>query len=101
MASFITYLGYLIDSEGIHPKDEKKKKSTPSLRHQPLPMKKELKAFLGLIQFYAICIPNVWDKFGLFYYLLRKGVSWRLRATQLKTFQRAKDSLQCANVYVN
>jgi len=98
MASSVTYLGHWIDSEGLHPTEEKIR----AIRDAPAPRNEtELKAFLGLFQFYARYVPNVADKLGPLYYLLRKGVSWKWGATQSTAFQRAKDSLQSANVLVH
>ena len=50
----------------------------------------ELKAFLGLFQFYSRYVPNVADKLGPLYHRLQKGVSRRWKTDHSLAFQQAK-----------
>ena len=61
----------------------------------------EQKAFLGLFQFYSWYIPNIADKLGLLYRLLRKDVTWRWETNHSLAFQQAKESLQTNHVLVH
>ena len=55
----VTYLGHQIDSQGLHPTEDK----IQAIRDAPAPRNvTELKAFLQLFQFYSRYIPNVADK---------------------------------------
>ena len=95
MASSVTYLGHWINSEGLHPTEEK----IHTIQDAPAPYSQtKLKAFLGLFQFYARYIPNVTDKLSPLYYLLWKGVSWRWEAAQSTAFQQVKNLLQRINI---
>ena len=59
MAPSVTYLGHRIDSEGLHPTEDKIRaiRDAPALRNVTW-----LKAFLELFQFYSGYVPNVADK---------------------------------------
>ena len=98
IAPSVTYLGNRIDSEGLHPTEDKiwAIRDAPA-RHNVT----ELKAFLGLFQFYSRYVPNVADKLDLLYCLLQKGVSWRWETDHSLAFQQAKESLQTNCVLVH
>ena len=74
MVLSVTYLGHRIDSEGLHPTEDKIR----AIRDAPAPHNvTKLKSFLGLFQFYSRYVPNVADELGHLYRLLCKRVSWR------------------------
>ncbi|XP_026544539.1 uncharacterized protein K02A2.6-like, partial [Notechis scutatus] len=51
----VEFLGYLLDSQGIHPTDNKLK----AIKNAPTPKNRtDLQAFLGLINFYNIFLPQ-------------------------------------------
>ena len=53
--SSVTYLGYSIDGEGLHPAEEKLR----AIRDAPRPKDvTALKSFLGLIMFYSIFLHS-------------------------------------------
>ena len=60
----------------------------------------ELKAFLGLFQFDSRYLPNVADKLGPQYRLLRKGVPWKWKTGHCLAFQQVKESLQTNHILV-
>ena len=98
MAPSVTYLGHRIDSEGLHPTEEKVR----AIRDAPAPRNvTELKAFLGMFQFYARYVPNVSEKLGPLYHLLQKGVSWRWEESHSSAFKQVKDSLLPNRVLVH
>ena len=52
----VTYLGHRIDSEGIHPTDDKVK----AINEAPIPNdKRELQAYLGMLNYYGRYLPNI------------------------------------------
>ncbi len=54
-AKFVEYLGYRIDKQGLYPTNEK----LQAITQAPSPKNvRELKSFLGLINYYARFIPN-------------------------------------------
>ena len=56
MAQSITYLSHRIDSEGLHPTEDKIQQFRDASAQRNVT---ELKAFLGLFQFYSRYVPNV------------------------------------------
>ena len=98
MAPSVTYLSHQTDLEGVYPTEDK----IWAIRDPPaLCNVTELKAFLGLFQFYFKYVLNVADKLDPLYHLLWKGVSWRWETDQSLVFQQAKESLQTNRVLVH
>ena len=94
MALSFTYLGHRIDLESLHPIEDK----IWAIRDAPAPHNvKELKAFLGLFQFYFRYVPNVVDKLGSLYHLLQKGVScrWETSLFSVSTSKRVVTDESC------
>ena len=56
LASEVTYLGYRIDNEGLHPTNEKIRavQSAP----EPTTNVTELKSYLGLLMYYSRFLPH-------------------------------------------
>jgi len=55
LQSSVTYLGHVIDAEGLHPTEDKLK----AIREAPEPKDvTALKAYLGLLMFYSRFLPN-------------------------------------------
>ena len=98
MAPSVTYLGHRIDSEGLHPTEDKIR----VIRDPPAPRDvTELKAFQRLSQFYFRYVSNVADTLGPLYRILRKDVSWGCETDHFLAFQQAKESLQRKHVLVH
>ena len=58
MVKSIKYLGYRIDSEGLHPLKALKEKVS-AITEAPAPKNvAELKAYLGLLTYYSKFLPN-------------------------------------------
>ena len=67
----ITYLGYCIDKDGIHPTMEKVK----AIKEAPQPQNvTQLKAYLGLLSYYNRFLPHLPTVLAPLYKLLHKGV---------------------------
>ena len=68
--SQVTYLGHMIDAEGLHPLSEK----ITAIQLAPAPKNiTQLKSFLGMLQFYNRFLPNLATLAAPLYSLLRKG----------------------------
>ena len=70
----VVFLGYRIDSEGIHPTTDKLR----AISEAPPPKNvSELRSCLGLINYYAKFIPNAATILSPFNNLLRKDAPWK------------------------
>ena len=97
MAPSITYLSHQIDSEGLHPIEDK----IWAIRDALAPFNiTELKAFLGLFQFYSRYIPNIADKLGPYTACCGRVSLGRGKHHSL-AFQQVKESLQANLVLVH
>ena len=86
----ITYLGLRICEEGILPTNEK----VEAINKMPAPTNvKELRTFLGMINFYRKFIPNASTKLEPLYRLLNENVSWTWNKDQQSAFTWSKDVL--------
>ena len=96
----ISYLGHKIDCEGLHPLPDKidgiTKASTPK-------SVTELKAFIGLMNYYAKFIQNLVTVISPLYQLLTVSVPWSWTAERDAAFKKAKSLLtsDCVLVHYN
>ena len=70
MAKSVSYLGHIIDSQGLHPTQDK----VDTI--QKAPSRKNLtqfKAYLGLLTYYGRFLPNISKHLFSLYRLLRKN----------------------------
>ena len=94
----VEYLGHKISNEGLQPTDEKVR----AISDAPRPTNRsQLKAFLGLINYYSKFIPNMSTILSPLYKLLQINVSWRWLKEQDDAFVRAKSFLQSPNLLVH
>ena len=95
MAASVTYLGYRIDHQGLHPVPEKVKAvhSAPEPRNVT-----ELKAYLGLLAYYSRFLPQVASVLNPLYTLLRKGEPWEWKGPQRQAFLASKRLLTTSSV---
>ena len=71
LSSSVTYLGHKIDSEGLHPLPSKVR----AVMEAPCPSNpKQLKAYLGLITYYAKFLPNLSSLLTPLYKLHKKTI---------------------------
>ena len=74
MAPSVTYLGYVIDAEGLHPLPDK----VQAVQQAPTPRSvTELKSYLGLLTYYGKFLPNLSTRLAPLYKLLGKNVKWK------------------------
>uniref|UniRef100_A0A3B3XII2 ribonuclease H n=1 Tax=Poecilia mexicana TaxID=48701 RepID=A0A3B3XII2_9TELE len=91
----VEYLGHRIDAEGLHPVQSKVR----AIEEAPPPTTvTELKAFLGLLNYYNKFLPNLATRLAPLHHLLRKGVPWRWNKEQQEAFSLAKQLLKSAKV---
>ncbi|XP_046972866.1 uncharacterized protein LOC124539615 [Vanessa cardui] len=83
----VEFLGFVIDSEGIHPAPSK----VESILNTPEPKnKKELQAFLGLYNFYERFIPHKATILEPLHRLLDSERAWKWSDLEQKSFLTAK-----------
>ena len=96
--SLTTYLGHIIDHDGLHPAPNK----LMAIKDAPTPRNvTELKAFLGLINYYNKFMSNLSCILSPLYRLLKKGGPWIWTETQNQAFQKTKDLLQSSSLPVH
>lgn len=87
-AESITFLGHMIDAEGLHPSPAK----VNEIKEKPAPTNKEtLRAFLGLYNFYEKFLPNKATLLEPLYRLLESKRPWMWTEKEQKVFEKAKD----------
>ena len=98
MAPKVEYLGYIIDKNGLHPSN--KKVEAIKEAHTPTCVT-ELKAFLGMINYYGRFLPNLSTKLAPLYALLHKKSKWEWGSEQQTAFGLAKEMLQSDSLLVH
>ncbi|XP_026581555.1 uncharacterized protein LOC113454394, partial [Pseudonaja textilis] len=84
------FLGYLLDRHGIHPTGKKLR----AIKEAPTPTNKaELQAFLGLLNFYNVFLPQKATVAEPLHRLLDKAATWTWGKREETAFQRTKDLL--------
>jgi len=86
----LTFLGYGIDANGIHPSENLTKAIVEAPNPSDVTM---LRAFLGLINFYGKFLPNLSSVLHPLYELLQEGRPWHWSAECQKAFVRCKQML--------
>ena len=88
--SSVTYLGYLINKDGIHPTKEKVK----AIADAPAPTNlTQLRAFLGLLNFYRRFLPQAASLLEPLNRLLKANTPWIWNHEQEASFQKSKEAL--------
>ena len=94
----IEYLGHVIDAEGLHlsPKKFSAIKEAPAQSTVT-----QLRAFLGLINYYRRFLPDLSSKLAPLYALLQKNARWHWGKVEQSSFQLVKDALGADSVVVH
>jgi len=93
----VTYLGNMIDKEGLHPTEDK----TKAILQAPTPKNTtELRAFLAILNYYGKFLPNLAMILSPLHKLLRNNTRWSWGTEQSKAFQDAKDLLRSPRVLI-
>ena len=91
LMSKIEYLGHVIDEHELHTTEDKIK----AIKEAPRPKNvSELRAFIGIINYYGKCLPNLSSKLAPLYKLLQNHTKWMWSDSQEQAFQAAKQALQ-------
>ena len=94
----VTYLGHLIDAEGLHPVPEKIK----AIQDAPEPTDvSQLKSYLGLLSYYRKFMPNLSSVLAPLYNLLKADCHWRWHKEEQEALEASKKLLQSTNVLVH
>ena len=94
----MTYLEYCIDSEGLHPTDDKLR----AVQAAPVPRNvTELKSYLGLLTYYGRFLPYLPSTLAPLYSLLHQDVEWQWNSKKQEAFKRSKELLLSSKVLVH
>ena len=86
----VTYLGHVIDSEGLHPTADKLK----AIREAPAPKDvTALKAYLGLLMFYSRFLPNHATILAPLNDLMKADTKWKWTQKEQEAFEASKKLL--------
>ena len=91
----VYYLGFCISAAGVQTSPEKTRAITDAPQPQNVA---QLRAYLGLLQYYSRFISNLAAVAAPLYALERKGAEWRWESPQQRAFERTKDLLMTAPV---
>ena len=98
MVSSVSYLGYQIDKEGLHPLASK----LDAIKQAPQPRNvTELKSFLGLLTYYGKFLPHLPTMLAPLYKLLRQNVSCKWTSKQQEAFKKSRSMLTSSQVFVH
>ena len=98
MAKSVSYLGHIIDSQGLHPTQDK----VDVIQEAPSPNNlTQLKAYLGLLTYYGRFLPNISKHLFSLYRLLRKNTRWIWSKEEELAFQESKKLLTSSNLLVH
>jgi len=87
----VEYLGHVIFAEGLHQSPKKVKTITETPKHQDVT---QLRAALGMVQYYVKFLPDLATHLALLHWLLQKDVKWSWGAAEEASFLVVKEMLQ-------
>lgn len=90
LRSFVEYLGHVISAEGLHQSPKKVKAITEMPKPQDVT---QLRAFLGMVQYYAKFLPDLATHLAPLHRLLQKDVKWSWGAEEEASFRVVKEML--------
>ncbi|XP_054275129.1 uncharacterized protein K02A2.6-like [Macrosteles quadrilineatus] len=94
----VEYLGYVISASGVSPQQG----IVEAIQKDPEPTSKdELRAYVGLINYYGKFIQNLSAEIHCFYELLKKDVPWKWTEQCSQTFKESKSWVLCSDVLVH
>ena len=98
MQPTVTYCGYVITGDGIQPVAAK----VDAIKNAPEPKNvSQLRAFLGMLNYYHRFLPDVATVLEPLHQLLRKGEKCKWLEEQQTAFDKAKELLQSADLLVH
>ncbi|RXN38376.1 putative protein K02A2.6-like protein [Labeo rohita] len=94
----IEYLGHVIDGRGVYPTKDKVR----AIQNAPAPSNvKELRAFLGLVNYYGRFVPHQSTVLAPLYRLLKEQVVWQWGKKEQGAFNKCKELLTSDKVLVH
>ena len=85
------YLGHLISKDGIQPSQSK----LEAVINAPKPSNvSQLKAFLGLVNYYSRFLKNLAIDLQPLYKLLQKNICWKWGKDQREAFKKVKNKIK-------
>ena len=93
--SSVTYLGHVIDKNGLRPTTEKVETIKSAAKPKSL---NELRTFLGLVNFYRKFVPNMLQITEPLNKLTKKGVTFQWSKAQQQAFQLIKEHISSQSV---
>ena len=94
----VEYLGHCIDATGIHPTEKKIK----AVKAAPMPTDaSQLRAFIGLMNYYGKFIPHIATHLAPLYKLLEKDQKWVWSEECESTFRKCQSLLTSDDVLVH
>ena len=94
----VVYMGLKIDVEGLHPVDEK----VDAIKKKPLPKNvKELRSFLGMVQWYHPFLPDLATTLAPLTELLKNGVQWTWTKECQQAYEACKQNLTSNTLLVH
>ena len=98
MSPCITYLGHKIDKEGIHSTDEK----IQAIKRVQRPSNvTELRAFLGLVNYYSRFLPHLSSTLSPLYKLTQKEQPWKWGEAEEEAMKKVQHALSNDTVLVH
>ena len=94
----VTYCGYVISGDGIKPVVAKVDAIKNALEPKDV---SQLRAFLGMLNYYHRFLPDVATILEPLHQLLRKGSTWQWGKEQQEAFATSKELLQSAELLVH
>lgn len=92
------FLGYKVDASGLHPLPNKVK----AIQQEPAPTNvTELKAYLGLLNYYNRFLPDLSTLLAPLHKLLRKDTPWTWQEEQNRAFGQSKKLIQSSDVLLH
>ena len=94
----VTYLGYRINSQGLHPVPDKVR----AIQNAPKPHNQSsLNSYLGLLSYYSRFLPNLLNTLAPLYLLLHNSVQWKWEKQENDAFEASKDLLLSSQILVH
>ena len=98
LAEEVVYLGQKINKDGVKPVNDKVKAVTEASVPKNV---SQLRAYLGMLNYYHRFIPNLASEFQPLYKLLRKNEAWKWGPQQQRTFETSKEMLKSSKLIVH
>lgn len=98
MVDEIDFLGYRLTKEGISPQPKK----VEAVLKAPAPSSlQELRAYLGMLNYYSKFLPNISHRLAPLYDLLKKDCVWKWTLKHQTAFEDSKRCLSSKNLLVH